>query len=483
MTTSTSIGAPRARRRRTSAAAAVLVAALLASLALVTATPGVAGAAPVTLQVSGDAASRNPQDPGPDGPWTYGGGYFADLQTLAESQTFGEATFEFEDPVATVTDQALAGIDVYISSAVTGGYSAEEEQALLRFVQRGGVLLALSNDQGHDVTDFLGATLGPDASGAATATSVASTTVMADRPATISLELTRTHFATLPAGALPLYEESAQPVVALLPFGAIGKGAVILASDSDVFAGGGAEGTPLPADNLAFAESVLNYIGVAFSVVPALQFPIYVDATYRVLLDRPSDPLGNEFWSTLLTNGMARSAFGFEIAKQPEWVNLVVAGLYQDAFGRAPDAAGLAYWTGLIQGGLRVSSVAAELYGSPEFQMVQGGGTSEGWVTAMYDRILGRSPDAGGLAYWAGQIDGGVPATALAAALYLSPEANGIRVDESYAAILNRAPDPGGRAYWAGLLVSLDDIALAAELVASDEFFFRTLTGDLPPVI
>ena len=471
----------RVKSRRLRAVVAIVVTALVASMSLALST-GTANAAAIVLQISGDAAARNTADPAA-GPWTFGGDFFGDFEAIAEGGTFGQATFDVVAPVTTVTDDSLAGIDVYISSAVSGGYSPDEEAALQRFVQRGGVLLALSNQNEYDVTDFLGAALGPnvaaDPAVTATATSVAGTTLIGGRPPTITLTTTYTHFTVLPAGAQPLYEESALPVVAVLPFGTIGAGAVIMTTDSDVFAGGGLAPGPLP--NPDFAGQVLLYIGSAFSSSATLQYPTYVNATYLALLDRPSDPAGNAFWSSFLAGGAARSNFAFQIAKQPEWVNGVVSGLYQDVFGRAPDSAGLAYWVGQIQSGLRVSSVAAEFYASAEFFNTSGGGTVPGWVTAMYQDILGRAPDQAGLDYWVGQINAGVPATQLAASLYLSLESNVLRVDDLYQVILNRAPDPGGRLFWGNLLVSIDDIALAAELVASEEFFTQSLIGALPP--
>ena len=42
-----------------------------------------------------------------------------------------------------------------------------------------------------------------------------------------------------------------------------------------------------------------------------------------------------------------------------------------------------------------------------------------------------------------------------------------------YEVLLGRGPDPGGLAYWAGALLGRDDIELAALLAASDEYVER----------
>ena len=47
------------------------------------------------------------------------------------------------------------------------------------------------------------------------------------------------------------------------------------------------------------------------------------------------------------------------------------------------------------------------------------------------------------------------------------------RVDGLYIRVLGRVPDPAGRQFWIGELLRLDDVALAADLASSDEFFAR----------
>jgi hypothetical protein len=43
-----------------------------------------------------------------------------------------------------------------------------------------------------------------------------------------------------------------------------------------------------------------------------------------------------------------------------------------------------------------------------------------------------------------------------------------------YQSLLGRGPDPVGRDYWAGQVLSQGDIALAASLASSDEYFAKT---------
>src|SRR5690606_8545983 len=185
-----------------------------------------------------------------------------------------------------------------------------------------------------------------------------------------------------------------------------------------------------------------------------------------------ADASGSAHWAGQLCSGMPRGEFALALARTPEWVNTVIAGQYQQILGRSPDGPGLAYWSQHVRGGMRIAALASNLYASAEFYAAAGN-TDAGWVNAMYQNILGRAPDPTGHAYWMGQLAAGVPRQTLANALFLSYESNIKRVDALYAQILGRAPDPGGRDYWGKQLATLDDINLAALLVASDEFFAK----------
>ena len=94
-------------------------------------------------------------------------GFFSDLRTaITDTNVFGpgklvDATFTIRStPVTTISDVALAGIDVYFSSART--IDATEAGALRRFVQNGHALILNSNAPGFlDDSGALGFTVSP----------------------------------------------------------------------------------------------------------------------------------------------------------------------------------------------------------------------------------------------------------------------------------------------------------------------------------
>ncbi len=76
--------------------------------------------------------------------------------------------------------------------------------------------------------------------------------------------------------------------------------------------------------------------------------------------------------------------------------------LYKAAFNRTPDAGGLGYWISKMDAGMGYSSVAQNFVNSAEFKTAFGGSnpTVNTLVTKLYNNVLNRTPDAGGLAFW-----------------------------------------------------------------------------------
>jgi hypothetical protein len=76
--------------------------------------------------------------------------------------------------------------------------------------------------------------------------------------------------------------------------------------------------------------------------------------------------------------------------------------LYKAAFNRTPDAGGLGYWISKMDSGMSYSDVANNFVNSAEFKTAFGGAnpTVNTLVTKLYNNVLNRTPDAGGLAFW-----------------------------------------------------------------------------------
>ncbi|HEY5801969.1 MAG TPA: DUF4214 domain-containing protein, partial [Burkholderiaceae bacterium] len=79
--------------------------------------------------------------------------------------------------------------------------------------------------------------------------------------------------------------------------------------------------------------------------------------------------------------------------------------LYQAAFDRKPDAGGLGFWISELDHGAQMTAVARGFIDSSEFRTLYGSSLdNSGFVREMYQNVLHRAPDAGGLNFWINEL-------------------------------------------------------------------------------
>ncbi len=166
----------------------------------------------------------------------------------------------------------------------------------------------------------------------------------------------------------------------------------------------------------------------------------------------------------------------YEVATESETAPAVglrlAAQVYQDLLGRAGDAGGLNFWSGLINSGQPRYQVAQSLTSSTEYRGQQ--------VQAQYLKYLGRQTDGtlltGGESFWIGYIAGGRTFEQLGESLIASNEysagkghgTNAGCVDALYHDILGRGPESS---YWVGRAQGgMRDELVVASIMASDEY-------------
>ena len=156
--------------------------------------------------------------------------------------------------------------------------------------------------------------------------------------------------------------------------------------------------------------------------------------------------------------------------------------------------AGHLNWTTRIAvEGMDPLQVTRGFVNSPEFQARFSGLDDEGFVTLLYQNVLGRAPDAQGLARWTGELASGVEqaevvrgfsdspefraGTAAEAAAFARDSAPSTWVDDVfrlYQATLDRAPDVTGYLNWSGRLASgTEFLDVVGGFVNSPEFRMR----------
>lgn len=81
--------------------------------------------------------------------------------------------------------------------------------------------------------------------------------------------------------------------------------------------------------------------------------------------------------------------------------------LYTAAFNRTPDAGGQAFWTAQLDGGETLNAVAQGFVSSPEFQSDYGKLSVSDFVSDLYQNILHRAGDPGGVQFWTNELSSG----------------------------------------------------------------------------
>lgn len=202
----------------------------------------------------------------------------------------------------------------------------------------------------------------------------------------------------------------------------------------------------------------------------------YVNAVYDLFLGRTPSGAEAEAGCAQARRG-ERFTLTTGLSRSDEWAGRQINELYQKVFGRPADAGGRSYWLGQVQRGMRIEQIAAQFYGSEEYYNAAGR-TPEGFVDELYRDLMGRESDASGRAHWVDQLRSGrLSRTQVAGSFYASLESRRDRVEALYRQVLDRASDRGGREFWVEELLRVGDVALAAHLAASDEYYSRSLAG------
>ena len=149
-----------------------------------------------------------------------------------------------------------------------------------------------------------------------------------------------------------------------------------------------------------------------------------IRSAYRDLFGRDPDTIGlNNYRKRLLDSGWTETQLRDDIRKSTEYknrdLNAIARNAYREILGRDPDASGLAAYTRSLGRGMSDSELRAELRRSPEGVTRAARET----VTRLYREILRREPDPDGLAnYTKMLVERGWDEARLREALRRSPE-------------------------------------------------------------
>ena len=204
------------------------------------------------------------------------------------------------------------------------------------------------------------------------------------------------------------------------------------------------------------ANAALGFVTSAEMENLHLSDDAYLEILYMAMMNRPSDPVGGAYWLGALEGGVSRVGVFRGFAESAEFtaicdafgivrgsidpatleyrdlnvgVTEFVARCYTKALGRGYDVGGLNGWCGYILTSPNPKAAAiwvssAGFFGSAEFQ--RRNLPDAAFIEVCYETFLGRGSDPGGLAFWLGQMAGGMDRDTVLQGFASSAEFNGI---------------------------------------------------------
>lgn len=199
-----------------------------------------------------------------------------------------------------------------------------------------------------------------------------------------------------------------------------------------------------------------------------------VVAWYATFLDRPNESAadaGVRYWMDMLAAGRSRQYVLGGILRSDEYSNRTIGAYYTQDLGRYPDN-GAYYWeVQTTQHDMAYEWVEQNILASQEYYDVRASGRTPDYVARLYERVIGRfvDPASGEFAYWVHRYSQ-VDRLSFVRELWYTQEAVQARVAVHYGSILGRDPDAGGLAYWSGPERE-SDITTQVEIASTPEFF------------
>jgi parallel beta-helix repeat protein len=207
----------------------------------------------------------------------------------------------------------------------------------------------------------------------------------------------------------------------------------------------------------------------AVQLTPDQQF---VQSVYNHFLGRSGQLSELTAWTTQIpiygTTGVANA-----INTSQEGVTRTVNGLYQQLLGRQADAGGLSFWVSRFRAGVSLEGVMSGFVGSGEYYARFAAGSSApntAYVAALYQNLLNRAGTSGEVAFWVSHLSS-LGTVGVASAFLQSGEYRTIFVTGLYSTLLRRpgAPSAGEVAGWVNSAEPL--LAIEASFAGSMEFY------------
>lgn len=199
----------------------------------------------------------------------------------------------------------------------------------------------------------------------------------------------------------------------------------------------------------------------------------WVMRLYAEVLGRTTTPSDAEvlFWTGELARGRSRGDVALGFINSVERRSREIDNFYRAYLGRGVDASGLQFWLQVWAANNGPEPVQAGLLGSMEYFINRGNGTNAGFVQALYNDVLGRSPVSSEVAYWVNTLATRSRAE-VAMGFLVSDEYRLKVISNMYLTFLRRPIDNDGAQYWLQRMKQgVPQEAILAGILGSFEYY------------
>lgn len=201
----------------------------------------------------------------------------------------------------------------------------------------------------------------------------------------------------------------------------------------------------------------------------------WVNEVYGDLLHRAAEPAALAYWAGRLASGESRAQVAATIEATDEYRGDEINQVYEHYLHRAADPGALHFGTSYLAAGDAIEQLTVIVAGSHEYFANRGGGTNDGFLTALYQDTLARPVDSGARQYFDHLLASGTSRSQVASAVFASDEYLGDLTAGIYLDLLERPVDAGAKSFWITQLQhGVRDEQVTAAVCASDEYFAKT---------
>jgi hypothetical protein len=207
----------------------------------------------------------------------------------------------------------------------------------------------------------------------------------------------------------------------------------------------------------------------------------FVNAAYLDILGRPADTGGLNFYLGQLNGGTAtRQQIATALLTSTEYRNDLVNADFKTYLNRPAATPDIGYWVGQVQQGVTDEQLIVRIGGSLEGYQTNGNGHKQ-WITTLYNKVLGRNPEASGLQFYLNIVTGGYQNQRIltAQSIASSTEARTNLIKADFLKFLGRPASSTDVTMWLSQFNGgLSDQQFVAHLVGSGEYFANPQKGN-----